>query len=385
MRHLFSIRKGMALWTGESADRSTANAILLVNVDFHCADKMPHLHLEQMSNDKVLAMETKGGIMDLVGIMESVRRRHAWNDRFTHWERSESDSETQRIERARDMVKQALSRNAWLTAEGVRLVEQGSFTNRTNIRLDSDIDLRVQHPAIKIEYEANVDARQAYLSGGYCGEGRTFVEIAADVRLEVVRELVATFGARAVDASGNKAIRVAGLAGSRAEVDVVPCFTLHHVSAGTIITGPSTIFGVAILARDGAWTLNYPDHHLSNGRNKRLRTALRFKRVVRIVKRLQADMLEHGAITNRIPSFLIECLIYLVEDRHFCFEEDDRYDRVQRVLNRVAELLSLEHLLYGNIHTEINGIKPLFGSGQAWTVAQAQSFINSAIIYLGNE
>lgn len=91
---------------------------------------------------------------DLFGpLSEPYRRRSEWNDRFAHWERSESNAETQRIERARNTVQQALGKNRWLNSEGAtRIVPQGSFTNRTNTRLDADIDLRVQHPSIKIEY-----------------------------------------------------------------------------------------------------------------------------------------------------------------------------------------------------------------------------------------
>ena len=60
------------------------------------------------------------------------------------------------------MVQQALGQNRWLSTEGARIVQQGSFTNRTNTRLDADIDLRVQHPSIKIEYAPGVDMATAY-------------------------------------------------------------------------------------------------------------------------------------------------------------------------------------------------------------------------------
>src|SRR5690348_5797899 len=60
----------------------------------------------------------------LAALRQQYRRRHEWKERFSHWERAESTSETTRIERARSMVKDALSRSAWLSAEGVRLAEQ---------------------------------------------------------------------------------------------------------------------------------------------------------------------------------------------------------------------------------------------------------------------
>jgi hypothetical protein len=76
--------------------------------------------------------------------LDAYRRRQEWNDRFAHWEKSESDSETQRIERARDMVMAAIAQNDWLRSQRIFLAPQGSFTNRTNTRLEADIDLRVQ-------------------------------------------------------------------------------------------------------------------------------------------------------------------------------------------------------------------------------------------------
>ena len=59
------------------------------------------------------------------------------------------------------MVKDVLSRNQWLKDGGVRLIEQGSFTNRINARGDSDIDLRVHHPGIRVDFESGAGpARQ---------------------------------------------------------------------------------------------------------------------------------------------------------------------------------------------------------------------------------
>ncbi len=178
-------------------------------------------------------------------LSEPYRRRSEWNDRFAHWERS--DAETQRIERARNMVQQALGKNRWLSSEGARIVPQGSFTNRTNTRLDADIDLRVQHPSLKIEYGYGVDVATAYRQGGYYSKGVSFGYASDRMRAEIRSELTAAFGALAVDDSGNKAIRVKGFEGGRSEVDVVPCFTLHHITGLTLL-GQTTVPGTAILS-----------------------------------------------------------------------------------------------------------------------------------------
>jgi hypothetical protein len=318
-------------------------------------------------------------VSDLFGLgllNEAYRRRSEWNDRFAHWERSESDTETQRIERARNMVGQALSKNRWLNSEGARIVPQGSFTNRTNTRLDADIDLRVQHPMLKIEYGPGLDAGTAWRQGGYYNTGFSFGYASDRMRAEIRSELIAAFGALALDDSGNKAIRVKGLEGSRSEVDVVPCFTLHHITGQTLL-GQTTVPGTAILSKDKAnWTLNYPDQHSENGRTKRLNTGLHFKRVVRIVKRLRADMTERGILRDKVPSFLVECLVHLVEDRYFTEPSDDRHGRVSRVLNRLAEILANPPIAYASY--EINGIKLLFAGVQAWTLDTARNFVNLA-------
>jgi hypothetical protein len=179
---------------------------------------------------------TGSAVTDLFGLLnEPYRRRSEWNDRFAYWERSESDAETQRIERARNMVQQALGKNRWLNAEGARIVPQGSFTNRTNTRLDADIDLRVQHPMLKVEYGPGVHAATAWQQGGYYNTGVSFGYASDCMRAEIRSELIVAIGALAVDDSGNKAIRVKGLEGSRSEVDVVPCFTLHHITGQTLL------------------------------------------------------------------------------------------------------------------------------------------------------
>ncbi|RVJ16179.1 hypothetical protein [Sinorhizobium medicae] len=311
---------------------------------------------------------------------DSVRRRATWNERFTHWERSESTTETVAIERGRTTVERILSQNQWLVSEGVRFAPQGSFTNRTNVRNEADIDLRVQHPVLRIEHEPGVNPYVAAGTFGYFDEGRTYSQIATDMRLKIAADLKSALGKQNVDASGKKAIRIKGVSGSRGEVDVVACFTLHHVYVPTGEWAYNRVEGVAILGTDGAWTFNYPDQHIANGRRKRTTTRHQFKRMVRIIKRMQADMSGHGVITERVPSFLVECLVYLVEDQHFLYSED-RYDRVKRILRRSLEIVSQDGPVLYSLR-EINGIKPLFGV-QAWTVEKARRFLASAISHLG--
>jgi hypothetical protein len=77
---------------------------------------------------------------------EGNRTRSSWNDRLTHWERPASDSEEVQIERAASIVRSALAGNAWLRSEGVVISAHGSYFDNTNVRLESDMDLRAVNP-----------------------------------------------------------------------------------------------------------------------------------------------------------------------------------------------------------------------------------------------
>ena len=89
-------------------------------------------------------------------LAEGARTRSSWNDRLTHWERPASDSEEVHIQRAASMVRFALTENTWLRNEGVAVSAQGSYFNNTNVRLESDMDLRAVHPLIRIIYANDV-------------------------------------------------------------------------------------------------------------------------------------------------------------------------------------------------------------------------------------
>lgn len=75
-------------------------------------------------------------------------------------------------------------------------------------------------------------------------------------------------------------------------------------------------------------------------------------------------------------------MVHAVEDAYFTVDEDDRYDRVKRVLQRIA------YLINGGPHTfqllEINNLKLLFGAHQGWRLQDVQEFVASALAHLGD-
>lgn len=314
-------------------------------------------------------------------LAEGTRTRSSWNDRLTHWERPASESEEVQIERAASMVRFALAENTWLRNEGVAVSPQGSYFNNTNVRIESDMDLRAVHPLIRIEYAQNVVVEAAQAAHPIPQSGRYFSDVVTDMRREIRLCLGQKFGAANVDADGNKAIRLKKLPGSRADVDIVPAFNYIWMWWDELAGQYGRANGVTILDKDGAWINNFPVQHYANGVNKRERTRHRFKRFVRIFKRLRDELVREGKLApGRAPSFLLECLTYAVEDKYFLVETDDRYDRAKRILGRMWELL--DNALWVRTATEINGIKFLFHTTQPWTVDGAKGFVALALAQL---
>ncbi len=323
---------------------------------------------------------TAPGLGTIIGA--PYRRRQSWNDRLQHWEKPATVTEEGTIERAQTNVVSALAKNEWLVGQRVKVEPQGSYHNNTNVRTEADVDLRVQHPTLRVDYAPGISVPHADYICGYSLTGNNNYELLAMMRQKVSASLVAQFGNEHVDTSGGKAIKISGITGSRAEIDVVPALTYHNLRWNARLQIYETLQGVAILGRDGTWTLNFPEQHHRNGIAKRTRTAGRFKRVVRVFKRMRADMSKRGILKINIPSFLIECMIYQVADEHFLVESDDRYQRVNRV---AAEMVRLLHNGLATLQlTEINGIKPLFGGNQAWSLADAQEFATTAYAHLGD-
>lgn len=317
----------------------------------------------------------------LAPLSDAYRRRKEWNDRFAHWEKAASVTETGTIERAHSNVVAAIRDNSWLSGQKVLIERQGSYHNNTNVRTEADIDLRAVHPALKIDYDPIVVQDYARTALGYSDYGLTFEQIFSILRMELGADLSRKFGKSNVTL-GKKALRIKGITGSRAEVDVVPAIRYHWVQWLGHLGRYEPVQGIALLSEDGRWTMNFPEQHAANGVAKRGRTAHRFKKVVRTLKRMRADMADRGLQNVNVPSFVIECLVYVVEDEHFLVPGDDRYSRVRRVALRIQQLLGAPQVAARL--TEINEIKLLFHADQAWTYSAALTFVNAVVAHLGN-
>ncbi|MEZ5853474.1 MAG: hypothetical protein R3D67_01530 [Hyphomicrobiaceae bacterium] len=77
-----------------------------------------------------------------------------------------------------------------------------------------------------------------------------------------------------------------------------------------------------------------------------------------------------------IPSYLIECLAYRVDDAFYLDDTDDHFNRIDWIIRQLQQLAADQNWVAHA--TEINDVKRLFGSWQGWTSAQVVDFLKAA-------
>ncbi|NIQ16773.1 MAG: nucleotidyltransferase, partial [Candidatus Dadabacteria bacterium] len=138
--------------------------------------------------------------------------------------------------------------------------------------------------------------------------------------------------------------------------------------------------GVAFLTDDKIRINNWPKQVYDNGVSKQKVTRERYKKMVRIIKKLRNKMADEKiSEALDVSSFLIESLVWNVPNKGFY--HDKYFDDVRYVVaNCFNETKNDERCKNTR---EVNNIKYLFHSSQPWTRAQAHSFFDKAWDYIG--
>ncbi len=293
-----------------------------------------------------------------------------WESSFSGWTGAEGTVEEEKAQRTLQRVRDALAPSRALSSVSVSVYPKGSYANRTNVVRDSDIDVAVEltsiahHDFIHQAKDLTIgDLGMSPYTGPY--EWRRFKD-------HVEQALVAAFGAQLVT-RGNKAIRVEATS-TALPIDVVPCeTTVVHTSRTT------SHKGIRITPDSGAAIVNYPKQHLDQGLTKNNATTKRYKRTVRILKRLENEMVSKKLITV-VPSYLIESLVWNCSNSTFA--GSTTWKGIIRAViveayNDTKTVEAAKDLL------EANNIKYLFHPSQKWTREQANQFLRDAWNYVG--
>lgn len=266
------------------------------------------------------------------------------------------------------MIKEAVEAHAGFDDCSLTVYAKGSYANNTNVRADSDVDIAVQCSDVLYWDEAEPGAKTSK------GEPYTGPWTPSRLRSELQSALEKKFPGE-VDSSGSAAFKV-NSSSARVDGDVLPCFDYrYYFSSGGFREGSKAF------KTDGTSIVNYPQQQLENGRAKNIRTSLRFKKAVRVMKRVENVMVD-DSIIDELPSYFIECLVYNIPDSILI--RASWVEVVRGVLGHVYEELEGGEPTDENSRwLEVNGCKYLFHPAQKWTRQDGRDFAQAAWTYLG--
>lgn len=286
-----------------------------------------------------------------------------------------SDSEQERQDAAEHLVRDAVKRSVALAGLGsnLEILPKGSYKNNTNVKLDSDVDIAVvSHEVFYPDYEQLSEADANRLKGG---SPSSWIQ-PAQLRSELTRVLQAEAGSAYVH-PGRVAIQVDAVKARRTSADAVPSYEYRRY-----VYRPDGSIGYhegnVVFPTSGSRIINWPKQQYDNGVAKNQRSATRYKQLVRVMKNVENDLVDAGAIREQ-ASYFVECLVYNVPDAVFgntTLTADTR-NVITAIYNSTKTDAACEKWV------EVNGLKWLFRSGQAWTRADANSFALAAWRYLG--
>ena len=302
-----------------------------------------------------------------------------WHSTFAGWSKPPSDTEEAKAERAATMIREAIRASDVLRDKQIDVYASGSYRNNTNVQTDSDIDVAVVcRKSIWSDKPPGItDAMLGLSPSTYSLD---------DVRRDVGSALSAKFGAGV--SAGDKAFDVRETS-TRLDADVAVFLEYRRYSGGRNAAGGwDYLTGVETRPRSAPSTriINWHQQHYDRGVERNLATRRRFKRVVRILKRLRGAMLEEGTSTQRASaesaaSYLIESLVFNAPDGAFNRSEHTYVDDVREVVRSLWHLLDNE--ARANALVEVNRIKPLFDPSQRWTRIGAKEFLGHAWTFAG--
>lgn len=286
------------------------------------------------------------------------------------WIGRASDAEQDRYDWTRRQISEALSKSAALAPWSFDVYAKGSYPNFTNVVRDSDVDVAAELTSLtryQFSHGAEGMSMEDLGLSRYTGDYGL-----AHFKDDVEAALVAHFPAGTVR-RGNKAIHVRQSSRGLA-ADVVPC--QEHYQYINKQRGRRK----GVLLRDDAnpsrHLVNYPQQHHDEGVAKNDATSRRYKRVVRILKRLENQMVEEQLI-DPVPSFLIESAVWNVPNGSFT-GPDTWTGRVRNTLAHIFNDTRTDECVASSDWMEANGIKFLFHSTQSWTWRQAHTFADRA-------
>jgi hypothetical protein len=298
----------------------------------------------------------------------------SWEEQFGTWAKGPSATEQAKCENAESVVRTAIRGNANLKTLDIKIFTQGSYAARTNVRLDSDVDICVCRQNL-FYYELPPAGSKDLSDYGIVPASISF----GDYKNSVGDALTTHLGNAGVK-RGDKVFDVHANT-YRVDADVVPAFEYRRYTGFDSLGRPKYRQGIEIIPDSGDPIINWPQQTYDNGVAKNDRTNRMYKRIIRILKRLRNAMQDDGVReVENVASFLIECLVWNTPDN--VLVADTYFQAVRGSLVHLYNASTKQETC--NEWGEVNELKYLFRDGvQPWTRDQANKFVVAVWQYVG--
>lgn len=282
-------------------------------------------------------------------------------EELKNWAKPASNAEGTRINNSRNAVISALQKYPLLDDSEVQIIDKGSSHNNTNVKLQADVDLSLVQEGIFF-YDLPAGYTKEYF--GIIDSQRSF----NSYKNSIINAIYNFFNAQDIDNSKDKCTRIKENS-NRVNTDIVPVWRYR-------LYQPNRNYreGVAFYSDSNILVINFPEQHTENGNKKNNNTGRKYKRVVRILKRLKNKMKEDNIfVSDSITSFLIESLVWNVDDG--IFNQSNNFSDILR--NVLIDI-------YNNTledWNEVSDILKLFHTERKWSVLDVKTFIKQVWEY----
>lgn len=289
-------------------------------------------------------------------------------EQLISWSKPLSTTEEQRCQNSLNMIKTAINESDKPENKNIECFLQGSYSNNTNVRANSDIDICVMYKGVFYgEYPEGKSASDY----GFTSATYTFDKY----KIEILNALKNKFNNIEV---GNKSLKIDSNS-YRVQADAVPAFQYRNYSNDYLKNSNNYIEGICIISKEGEKIINYPKQHKENGTNKNNRTNTYYKKMVRLIKKIKYNMKENYSSTKNISSFVLECIVYNIPDYYFSTFFKDESSKYQEMLEDI--ILYIENNI-NESWKEVNEIKSLFNYTDK-KIEYYKQFIKDVKEYLG--
>jgi hypothetical protein len=296
-----------------------------------------------------------------------------WNAVFSTWGAAPSNTEQEKCGNAERAIRKAIDASPKLSSKTIEIFAQGSYANGTNVRQDSDVDICVLYKGTFYDDYTMSQGLNREVFGFVSAEYRH-----SEFKTDVQSALLDYFGKPSVR-QGSKAVDIHANT-YRVDADVVACFEYHRYWGNSQNYGKQ--IGTKLLTADGSTIINWPKQNYENGVEKNKLTGRQFKAVTRVLKSLRYELQdEDNEVAKRIPSYLIECLIWNVPN-----PELSHGSLMENVRASIIFLWrSTEDPNHCSEWREVNQLKYLFRPSQPWILEDVRAFLLAAWNHVGFE